>query len=184
MKILGTTVAMVLGAAVLAGAGEPATLGLGSKVRVKVHKEPAAEGLVVATDPETLTLSLPSGARREIAWSKVQKLQVSRGKRSTGKGFLRGAGIGLAGGALAGVVTGVMAGDDAPCRDCWFRFSAGEKATMGAVLLGGAGTVVGGIFGLAAPGEKWERVGERQFTLAPQVDPRGQGAGLALRFAF
>jgi hypothetical protein len=184
MKILGTTAAIVLGAAVLAGAGEPAILGIGSKVRVKVHKEPAAEGLVVATDPETLTLSLPSGATREIAWSKVKTMQVSGGRRSAGNGFLRGAGAGLASGALVGVMTGFVAGDDAACSECWFRLSAGEKATAGAVLLGGAGTIVGGVFGAVAPGERWQTVGERRLTLAPQADPSGKGAGLALRLAF
>jgi hypothetical protein len=184
MKILGTTAAMVLGGAVLVGAGEPATLGVGSRVRLQAEGGLRLKGLVVATDAETLTLSLEGGATRDVAWSSVRKIDVSRGRRSAGGGFLRGAGIGLAAGATVGALAGALSGDDPPCQDCWFRFSAGEKAAIDGVLLGGVGTILGGVTGAVAPGERWERAGEPKVRLTAQTDPSGRGAGLALRLAF
>src|SRR5262245_14893925 len=101
MRIPAAVVTMVLGAT-LASAGEPATFGLGSRVRAHVGRDRAqgaVVGVVAATDADTLTLVLENGATRDVPWRDVRRLDLSRGRRSVGAGIARGAGIGLAAGA-------------------------------------------------------------------------------------
>lgn len=66
------------------------------------------------------------------------------------RGALEGLGIGGGIGAGLGIVIGLASGDD-ECTDdhgdCFFAFSAGDKAVIGAILLGGLGGAVGLIVG-------------------------------------
>lgn len=188
MKILTGTVAVVLLAHVVA-AEEAGTLGIGSRLRVQQATgkgNPRLAGRVVAHDADTLTLSLDGGATRVVPWGTVRRLEVSRGRRSAGAGMLRGAGIGLATGVAAGLAVGALGADRSPCPpDAWcIRFTRTESAGIGAMVLGAGGTVVGGLTGLAWPGERWTRVGEPRLSLAPTTGPRGRGAGLALQLSF
>ena len=57
-------------------------------------------------------------------------------------------GIGVLIGGAMGTVVGFSGGDDP--RGGFIRFSAGEKALMGAVVLGGAGLLVGSVVGMAS----------------------------------
>ena len=94
------------------------------------------------------------------------------------------AGIGLLIGALSGAFIGLASGDDPPCSGwfCW-RFTAEEKAALGAVGLGGLGGVIGLIAGAASSGERWEEVplNRLRVSVAPQRDGRF-GLGASVRF--
>jgi hypothetical protein len=193
MKILAGTVAIGLVGCMVASAGEPATLGIGSRVRVQQgprKDNPKLAGRVVATDADTLTLSLDGGSTRSVPWSSVRRIEVSQGRRSAGAGMLRGAGIGLALGVVAGALVGATRPDDRcysdPRRDTWCLelFTTNDYAFLGAITLGGTGAVVGGGVGAAWRGERWAPVREPRLSLAPTPGPGGRGAGLALRFDF
>ncbi len=74
----------------------------------------------------------------------------------TGSRARNGAGIGLLIGAATGAVIGFASGDDPSCSGwfCW-RFTAEEKAALGAIGLGGLGAVIGLIAGAASSSERW-----------------------------
>jgi hypothetical protein len=188
MRIVAMAGAAVLAGAAVASAAEPATLGIGSRVRIQQGKDkPRLVGVIAASDAETLTLSLEQGETRIVPWHDVRKIDVSRGRRSAGAGALRGAGIGLATGAAAGIVAGLVAGDDPPCAPdewCLLRFSSGDKMALGGTGLGVTGAALGAALGAFGRGERWAPAGEHRVNLAPQTGPGGHGAGLALRLEF
>jgi len=200
MKILLTAVAVTFAAgAVLAG--EPATFGIGSRVRVQQEagKQRLSQvGVIVATDAETLTLSLDHGHTRVVPWSEVRRLDISRGRRSVGAGMLRGAGFGLAAGLAVGTFLAIGERDDPPCPPsdappgfgfsgslCFGPlFTAADKRTFDIAGMGLVGGSVGLAVGAVSRGERWQRAGGRIVHVSPTTDPRGHGAGLALSVSF
>lgn len=64
--------------------------------------------------------------------------------------FLKGMGLGLLIGAGSGMMIGLASGDDEPGDSGFFHFTAGAKALIGGIYLGGTGLVVGGIAGAAS----------------------------------
>ncbi len=104
----------------------------------------------------------------------------------TGSNARKGAGIGLLVGAATGAVIGLASGDDPSCSGsgwfCW-RFTAEEKAALGAVGLGGLGAVIGLIAGAASGSERWEKVplDRVRVSVGPQRDGR-LGFGASVRF--
>jgi hypothetical protein len=115
---------------------------MGERVRLKTIGAPDLwlDGNVIALDGDTLWLAQRQGGERlAIPAPSIRQLEVSRGRRSN---FVRGLGIGLAGGAVLGAAMGLIDGDDPPCpAEAWFcfRYSAGEKAVAGALVGGGLG---------------------------------------------
>lgn len=124
---------------------------------------------VVALNARTIQVRDSTGSVLDVQLASVDRLDVYRGRRSTGRGFLRGAGIGGAAGASAGLVTGLLSGDDP--SDQFIAFTAEEKALVLGVLFGGTGALVGGVIGMIAPGEHWERVDlESALTVGATAD--------------
>ena len=93
----------------------------------------------------------------------------------------KGAGIGFLIGGLVGAGIGWASGDDPP--GTFFRLSAGEKAFIGLLAFGLAGSIVGSIAGAALPGHGWEDVAldRLRVSLGPQRDGRF-GFGASVRF--
>ncbi|MGE0399400.1 MAG: hypothetical protein AB7T06_21990 [Kofleriaceae bacterium] len=105
----------------------------------------------------------------------------NRTLRGAGEGFLTGAGIG----AGLGVLVGLADGDDPPCDDsghswCLFNMTAGEKAILGGILLGGLGSIVGLAIG-AVHGSDTVYTTQSGIAITP-VGPSGSVAGATLTF--
>jgi hypothetical protein len=86
----------------------------------------------------------------------------------------------VVGGSAPGML-GLVSGDDPPCDDC---FTAGAKATLGAIVGGFTGSMIGAGVGAMMSGEHWARSsGVRSPTvgLTPML---GRSPGLIVRVAF
>lgn len=95
------------------------------------------------------------------------------------RGAAEGLGIGAGAGVLLGVALGLASGDDPKCQECWFTFTAGEKATMAGVGLG----VVGSFVGLAAGAILGSQfVYENETPIVTPVGPPGSVGGFTLTF--
>jgi hypothetical protein len=154
-------------------------------------------GQLVASGPDTLTVSTGSGREVVVRRTEVRQLERSLGRRSRGGSALRGAAIGLGIGGVLGAGIGAMSGDDRErvvacppyygfgfgplCGDL-FLFSAGDKALIGGVALGTVGALLGGIGGAVAPGERWQRAQASGPTLTLRPHRGALGAELSLRF--
>jgi hypothetical protein len=101
------------------------------------------------------------------------------------RGAAEGLGLGFAAGALTGVVIGLADGDDPPCDEgghnwCLFNMTAGEKAIVGGVLLGGLGSIVGLAIG-TVKGSDDVYEDASTFAITPGGPP-GSIAGATLTF--
>ena len=98
-----------------------------------------AQGVLVTPD-STSWLDPRTDDLRTVPTEQVLELQLV----SHGKGALQGFGIGVLSGAVTGAFLGIADGDD-PRSDGFniMRFSAAQKAAMGAVVLGGLGGLAG-----------------------------------------
>lgn len=154
----------------LLGQGEPLDRGMLLRVRTRGID---MEGNLVRLSSDTLVLwtggQSTAGARpldRAIALTEVDRLQAGT-PRSAGRGAGRGALWGAAVGSLLGVLAG-MAMD----TDCFLCPSSRQEAlTIGVIGLGGVGTAVGSLVGLAFPGTRWEDT-----TLEPLPSPAPESA--------
>ena len=128
-------------------------------VRIRVAAEAVAPkplvGTLVRLDRDAMALRLAD--REELALvprETITKVEVSRGRRSRGRGALFGALVGLAVGAIAVAAT---PGDDE-------MFTAAEATAM----VGAMGAGLGALIGLAIPpGEKWESVPTAHISVVP-----------------
>ena len=160
---------------------------VGERVRVTLS-DGSVVGVVTAMSADELTLRVESGESRHIGRSEIQKLELSIGIRTYGeRGFLFGAGAGMATGLLLGLTTGgvctvPVSQPSPPSTDCPNAGGVGLMAgvEVGAVLgvgLGLAGVVVGRL----VKRETWRNVpvsGSDGVALRPvieiQADPRGR----------
>lgn len=101
---------------------------------------------------------------------------------SHGLGAAQGFGIGAGIGVLTGAVIGLSSGDD-ECNDdqfCIFEFSAGEKAVIAGIALGGLGGLIGLVVG-AAKGTT--TIYEHESGTRVRVGgPAGSTAGVTMTF--
>lgn len=131
---------------------------------------------VVTVDSTSLHVRDSSGSVHEAPLATLDRLDVYRGRRSTAGGLLRGAAIGGVAGASLGIVAGLAAGTDPQ-----HFFTTEEMVIILGVMLGGSGALAGGVIGMVAPGERWERVRVgSQLTVVPSAD--GVGVGYTYRF--
>jgi hypothetical protein len=176
----GLTLTLTLTLAVpAAGQTVPVPVRAGDVVRVQSATAAGRFTVQVIAD-DALTLRDSTGTDVSVPLAAVTRLSVLRGPRSPRVGALRGAGLGLAVGAGTGILIGLVAGDDEP--NSWFYFTAEEKATAYGVVLGASAGLLGGIIGLAAPGELWERVDPLSGVRMGVGREGGVNVGYALRF--
>jgi hypothetical protein len=101
---------------------------------------------------------------------------------SHGLGAVQGLGIGVGIGALTGALIGYSSGDDECSEDSWciLQFTAGEKAVLAGIALGGLGGLVGLVVG-AAKGST--TIYEHSSGTSVRVGgPAGSTAGITMTF--
>lgn len=135
---------------------------------------------VASLTADGLAVRDSAGVVTEVPIASLKRVSVHRGRRSAGRGFLRGAALGGGIGAGSGVIMGLASGDD-DAQYTFFALTAEEKAVLGAIVLGGAGAVVGGLIGALAPGDRWERV---RFDGPVTVGLRAGGIGVGYTYRF
>ena len=133
-------------------------------------------GRLLAIDDETLLVKVTGrAAPLRLRRSAVEKLDVSRGKRSrAGEGALiGGVALGIPVAVLGGLAAGAVPGGS--CQpDCL------PSGLVGGLVLGVAiGAPIGALIGSASRSERWERV---PFSVAVTPQRRGARAALTLRF--
>jgi hypothetical protein len=168
-----SVVALVSSAALADDGLQPAP---GTRVRI-TSSDSRLTGKIVAASPDALIVSVKKGREPvTVARDAITRFELGH-RRTSGKGALRGAGIGLLAGGVGGAALGVAL--DSP--DDWF--SGGELAAGGAIVFGGAGALIGALVGAASPGERWETVPTHRVRvgLTPRI---GRGRGLALSVSF
>lgn len=174
---------LLLAATPLVAQPAPAALpDTGARVRVVLMDRARVVGTLVAREPDRWLVRRERGDTVVIAPPQVDRLDVSLGRRSPGRAFWRGAGIGaLVGGAVTVTGLGVAAANgDLACHDCIFPPALVLGVAGGALTVGT--TLVGGIVGSLAARERWARVpAPRDARLGVVATPRG--AAIALRLA-
>lgn len=178
MRCIACCLAVLALLAARPAASQVRALEEGTRVRVAPTSAPARwiVGTVLASGPDSLTL-LRADTREPFSLHRgeVDAVQVSVGVRRTGPTIARYALVGGAIGASAGALLGAM--DDTDEGE-WEILSRQEMMLIGAVFVGGAGTVVGGLVGWQSAGERWAGI---PFGATPTVALRpGGGVGVAL----
>lgn len=162
---------------------------VGDRVRIKADARTLAGGSTIGTLVSTSEDSVvidADGGLLYIPAASVRRLDVSRGRRNRGTGLLRGAGGGLLIGGVAGAVIGAATYEE--CRSEEFLgcllspTSPAESAMWGGFVVGVVGAVIGGVVGLASPGERWQRTSWAQSVSV--VPAAGGGMGLSVRKSF
>lgn len=188
---VGTTLLL---AASHAAAQRPATDTLpvaGARVRVSAPPSRRVVGTVLAYRADTLLLGRPNRSAAEttaVPLAAVRRLEVSVGKR---RRLLKGALVGLTGGAAAGALLGAVTYSDAPSRcyrggeevPCFISldFGRGFSAMAGGVLVGAAGLVIGLAVG-ARRVDRWEAVELARRTSRLWIRPPADGSGIGVAF--
>lgn len=117
-------------------------------------------------------------ATRGIPLSRIDRIEVGT-RRGPGR-IVAAALLGAGFGAAAGAALGLVSGDDCDgTRTFCFGWSAEEKATAGAVILGAVGGIGGSIMAARSPWS-WKRVGPDDLAIRAAPSP----GGLSLRVSF
>lgn len=188
MPRLATIVLVVILAGTASGqeAGTlPPGVQVGARVRASTPRAATVTGRLVAASADTLRVLRDRAADTvSVAVSRLTSLDLSTGQH---KRRLAGAAIGFFGGAALGAVVGAVTYRKQACAPgTWFCDYPGRAGDMvaGAVLFGGAGTIVGAIVG-AGRADTWQRVIPRETTQVGLVVPGAAGrlaVGASLRF--
>jgi hypothetical protein len=160
-------------------------LRVGTRVRVSTLQPDSAigsrrvVGVIRSLAGDSLTVAWENGLRSTIARSRISRLEVSTGPEPY---VLRGMGLGfLAGGAIGGVI-GAASYEPSTFLD----FGIGLHIAAGAIIGGGAGTVLGGIVGAAGRREGWTPIvlggAAQRVSIAPLLGARARGVQVLMRF--
>src|SRR5688572_25391774 len=150
----------------------------GERVRLTTHKsEDREKGVVVATDAESLTVSLGSGKPPvRFAIASLERLEVARGRRSAAKeGAITGGILGGAFGVFAiSVVSAVLCDNASGCDASAGAYLAGTG------IFGAGGAGLGALVGLAIKKDRWERVPMSRVRVGLQPVRGGAGVGVSI----
>lgn len=107
--------------------------------------------LVKSDYKETTLIRMDTRERKYIETQNINQIILKNHPRGAFEGLFWG----LSGGLLTGILIGFASGDDPPCNGEFlcFSFSAEEKAMIGGIFLGTAGTLTG-FFGGLTKGSK------------------------------
>ena len=131
-------------------------------------------GQLEALDPDTLHIRVRSnGAAFAIPTASIAHLAYLDGTRGN---TLRGAGVGLLGGALLGGVIG-----STQSLEGSFFFNEGQGPLVGVVLGAPAGLLVGAVIGALIRSDRWRTV---PFVDRIRVAPRLDALGFTLKVTF
>jgi hypothetical protein len=107
---------------------------------------------------DTLMMRIPGGdAIEKLAFTDLDRLEVSLGQRSRWLGARRGFTFGLLSGAAVGAVMGLLWPEGNPDRD-FFYLSKDQAGALLGIGLGLVGGLVGAVIGTIHPGEEWQRI--------------------------
>jgi hypothetical protein len=114
------------------------------------EREVVAYGIALSLKASQIEWSDAASGKRSAPADALRSVQYAS-PDSRSNGALQGAGLGILIGALTGALIGLASGDD-QCSGggffgCMVKFSAGQKAQMGAIGLGVLGGVSGAIIG-------------------------------------
>jgi hypothetical protein len=143
----------------------------GELVRVRMwgSEDQVIEGSLQGIEENDLLILSNEGKEvSRIPMSQIREVWVRRGSRNQA---LEGLEIGLVSGAIVGLVVGLASGDD---ESGLIRFSAGEKAGMGAVGFGMISGAAGLLIGAISRTDRWERVSLPAVNPSVQVAPNGR----------
>lgn len=176
-----------------AQAQTPATVSMmtpvvGNKLRVTLESDQSgkmrrAEGILIASTPDSLHIAWATGQQTMIARDTVRRLEVSLGQY---RPVLSSIGAGaLWGGAGFATLAALTYDDPCPTNDCWYDYSRGDEALfagIGGLVLG---TVVGAIVGAVRQTDRWHAVSPRSLPSRVTVTPViGQSRGLRVGVVF
>ncbi len=151
----------------------------GATVRIRAARaERPYEGRVVSLSGDSLVLALAGegDARLALPRKDVTQAWVSAGQH---RETLVGMGIGFLAGAAVGAALGALAYQPCTGDFCILDFGRGGEAAMAGLLLGGVGLVLGGIAGYGTHGQSWEPALLPLTTVSRT--PAGHAVGLAVR---
>jgi hypothetical protein len=141
--------------------------------------------LEVSADTMVLRDSI-GGQEVRVGFTSVEQI-ARRENRTSWQGAKRGALIGVLVGSVIGAVGGLASGDD-ECRSTGggfgfcFAYTAEEKALILGITGGATGVVLGGVIGLAAPGQRWVEVSLPSFPRVGLIYSKGSiGIGYSVR---
>jgi len=141
---------------------------VGRQSMVTGQRDIKVSHLQMALD-STSWLEPRTGRFETVATARIRAVRIVA-RKNHGRGALIGLGEGLLMGAAFGALLGFAGGDDPPCQSgtgfCW-RFTAGETAAFGAVVLGAVGGSLGALIGLLVGSEEIYRFSAP--ALPPQV---------------
>ena len=177
---------------VLAALGGPAlpliaqsgpAVAVGSKVRLRIPSGdgrflPRFDGTVVGISGDSLTLKPKSGGGSRIYTpSYDHQLLVLTGQRSA---VWRGGVIGALSGVLAaGFIATLAKACNGTSSLCYIRKNVNLR---NALVLGGAGLVIGGTMGALHPQQTWTRAWMPRGAGVPGTDAAAVRLGLSIRF--
>ena len=127
----------------------------GDRVRLEVDPVGRIEGKLVASDDRSITVASGESVL-EIERASIERAQRYQGEhRNWGRGLLIGAGVGLTFGLLIEAVSEIESGEGAPAAilSC-------------AILGGGAGTLIGGLF----KSDEWKTLPVENLTVSTRID--------------
>ncbi len=151
----------------------------GATVRIRAAgAERPYEGRLVSLSRDSLVLALAGEGDSRVA---LPRESVARAWIATSqhRETLAGLGIGFLAGAAVGAALGALAYQPCTGDFCILDFGRGGEAAMAGVLLGGVGLVLGGIAGYCTHGQNWEPALLPLTTVSRT--PAGHGVALAVR---
>lgn len=146
----------------------------GKQVTVETYAHDEVQ-VVAIRAPDGVTFANDAGVLPPTSVAKVTDVRH-------GRGAAEGAGIGALIGAATGAAIGLADGDDecSPEGWCFLAFTAGEKAVIAGVLLGGVGGVIGLVAG-AITGSKFVYSYGEQVRVTP-TGPPGSVGGVTIKY--
>ena len=152
----------------------------GDRVRVTAPPSGLANQIarVESVRNDTLVLQLKNETR-SVPIAALSRLDVSTGRH---RHTLQGAGIGGLGGAALGAISGYASGDDDPNQ--FLAMTAGGKAALGAVLIGGVGLVVGSVVGALHVTDQWTTLPLGETKTTPAIELGAHTVRLGMRLSF
>lgn len=178
-RLIALCSAILLVAAVSrATAQEPApVVDSGARVRLSTDSGTIVGSLVRADSGGFWVSADPSREQVFVSRQSVKRLEVGLGTRShAGQGALAGFFIG----AGVGVIAGVAEGSDPP--NAFIGFSAGDKAAILGLTLGGVGAALGALVGAGATEDDWHEYRPSDVHVTLRSYPRGVGLGMSISF--
>jgi hypothetical protein len=131
-------------------------------------------GTVVRASADELWLKVNDGRTSVVPREAIERLEVSQGRRSRGRGALIGAGLAAAAGLATTAIWSATCGSD----ECQIGTGFGLFLYTPLAMMTGAG-----IGAAVPPGERWQSVpDDRRVGLRLRPERRGASVALALSF--